>query len=206
MNHNPTKGFTLIELLVVIAIIALLSSVVLASLSTARLKARDANRIASLTQVQKALEMYYDSKGYYPPVRTTSDQYMCPANTDCWDKNSWILSFTPDWQTSLGAALAPYLSKMPVDPINSNCWVFDTAKTCYSFAYGCVGKDQNPHTYDLVAMLETPNHSLSCKFQKSRWGVGYATMLGYTTGFAICTESGAPYASATYSSSIFHLP
>jgi prepilin-type N-terminal cleavage/methylation domain-containing protein len=61
------KGFTLIELLVVIAIIGILASVVLASLNTARRKARDAQRISDIKQIKLALEFYYDdnpSTGY----------------------------------------------------------------------------------------------------------------------------------------------
>lgn len=60
------RGFTLIELLVVIAIIGILSSVVLASLNSARQKSRDARRIGDVKQLQLALEMYYDSNNGYP--------------------------------------------------------------------------------------------------------------------------------------------
>lgn len=60
------RGFTLIELLVVIAIIGILSSVVLASLNTARQKSRDARRISDVKQLQLALELSFDSNGTYP--------------------------------------------------------------------------------------------------------------------------------------------
>ncbi len=66
-SHKAShKGFTLIELLVVIAIIGILSSVVLASLNSARMKARDARRVADLKQIQVALELYYDANNKYP--------------------------------------------------------------------------------------------------------------------------------------------
>ena len=62
------KGFTLIELLVVIAIIAILSTVVMAGLNSARLKGRDAKRLSDIKQVQAALELYYDSYSGYLSV------------------------------------------------------------------------------------------------------------------------------------------
>jgi len=60
------KGFTLIELLVVISIIALLSSIVLASLNTAREKAKMAALVSEVKQFQLALELYKNQTGSYP--------------------------------------------------------------------------------------------------------------------------------------------
>lgn len=60
------RGFTLIELLVVIAIIGILSSVVLASLNSARESSRDARRLSDVRQYQLALELYFDDNSDYP--------------------------------------------------------------------------------------------------------------------------------------------
>lgn len=88
MSNEPRyKGFTLIELLVVIAIISLLSSVVLASLNSARAKARDAKRLSDMHQMQVALEFYYDTFGRYPD----SDMAGCGG----WDSSGNGTFITP---------------------------------------------------------------------------------------------------------------
>jgi len=57
------RGFTLIELLVVIAIIGILSSVVLASLNTARTKGNYASVKSNLSTIQTQAELDYDNNG-----------------------------------------------------------------------------------------------------------------------------------------------
>lgn len=77
------RGFTLIELLVVIAIIGILSSVVLASLNSARQKSRDARRVSDIKQMQLALELYFDANGGYPASTTPlAPTYIAAIPTD----------------------------------------------------------------------------------------------------------------------------
>jgi len=67
-QRKSLMGFTLIELLVVVTIIGILASIVLVSLGSARVKARDTRRIADLRQVTLALEFYVDKYRHYPPT------------------------------------------------------------------------------------------------------------------------------------------
>lgn len=63
--HSSKSGFTLIELLVVVAIIGFMSSVVLASLASARLRARDSTIRSNLQQFASLAELeYLDNKSY----------------------------------------------------------------------------------------------------------------------------------------------
>ncbi len=98
-EKQQNNGFTLIELLVVVTIIGLLSTMVLVSLNTARIKARDVRRLADLRQVALALELYYDdnaSTGY-------------PGTSG---SNNW---------SAITSALEPdYISSVPVDPGNGS--------------------------------------------------------------------------------------
>jgi len=135
-------GFTLIELLVVISIISLLSSVVFASVNTARRKARDVKRFSATRQVQLALELYYDDNGFYPQV-------------------GWVHSVDATWQTnSLANALRPYLPVLPVDPTNSGCCAYNGGYTFsyYSSAYFAPGQTTQ-QWYMFLFRFEDQSHS-----------------------------------------------
>lgn len=90
-RKKTTKGFTLIELLVVIAIIGILSSVVLASLNTARLKSRDTRRLADIKQIQLALQLYFDANGAYPAtLAPLAPTYIAAVPTDPVGQTAYI--------------------------------------------------------------------------------------------------------------------
>ena len=69
MKQNK-KGFTLIELLVVMAIIAVLVSLMITAINSARMQQRNTQRRNSVTAVRAALESFYASKKTYPNVTT----------------------------------------------------------------------------------------------------------------------------------------
>lgn len=107
MYVNRKQGFTLIELLVVIAIIGILASVVLASLNSAREKARDASRAAQVQEFAKALEIYFLDNGSYP-----CSQSGCSSSGVTNLRNS----------SGPGAELVSggYISTIPEDPVYSS--------------------------------------------------------------------------------------
>lgn len=96
VKTRPGKagGFTVIELMVVMGVIALLSAIVISSLSTTRQKARNSQRIETIRQLQQALNLYNNSCGEYPNTLSLS------ANNGC----------------ALGVSLRNFLAVVPLDP------------------------------------------------------------------------------------------
>ncbi|MEK7526866.1 MAG: prepilin-type N-terminal cleavage/methylation domain-containing protein [Patescibacteria group bacterium] len=151
------KGFTLIELLVVISIISLLSSVVLSSISSARAKARDAQKIASLKQIQNAIELYAaDNNGNYPSgVPSTYARSQANATESECGYSDGSASYTPGVWCQLESRLAPYIKSLPRTAV--------IGSTYYSFYYKIPYQNNptyNPNNinmYGLGVYLEVPN-------------------------------------------------
>ena len=126
------KGFTLIELLIVIAIIGILSSIVLVSLSGARLKARDAERKSELRSIQLALESYFADNGTYIVAGSGSGGCGC----------GWFSLQGSGYTVSVAQALvnAGYFSSPLVDPsgqtssdsIRNTGYMIDASTTGYT--------------------------------------------------------------------------
>jgi prepilin-type N-terminal cleavage/methylation domain-containing protein len=103
-TRTAPKAFTLIELLVVIAIIGILSTVVLASVNSARKKSRDARRQQDVKSLKTALDLFYDAPG--------NAAYIIQTTTTVAAANAT-------------SALAPlvsggFISQISVDPLPSN--------------------------------------------------------------------------------------
>ncbi len=149
INKKRNKGFTLIELLVVVSIISLLSSVVLASLNSARVKARDARRKADLHSLETAIQLYFISNnGAYPDNATTQGG---------------------DWDAAYKAQLAPHIPTPPLDPSANNASrYYGSYRMTWASDPNCNGQ------YVLWAYLEVLNSTSTCG-----WGPNhYFRLLG----------------------------
>jgi prepilin-type N-terminal cleavage/methylation domain-containing protein len=60
------NGFTLVEVIIVIGIIGLLSGIIYTSFDGAKAKGRDQQRVADISTIQLALEIYFNKNRQYP--------------------------------------------------------------------------------------------------------------------------------------------
>jgi prepilin-type N-terminal cleavage/methylation domain-containing protein len=119
-NLKSSSGFTLIELLVVVAIISLTSSIVLASLNSARAKAQDVAEVSRALQVQKAMELYFLDNGRYPTdgmVGNACDTNIQAPGLFCIPSDLLGQDGDPGGintnTSALSSSLTPYISQLP---------------------------------------------------------------------------------------------
>ncbi len=186
---NTKKGFTLIELLVVIAIIAMLSAIVLASLSTARMKSRDAKRISDIGQIQLALELFFDSNQSYPSTTPgCPNGAVCTTNLNLEAAISLlqVSGFLPQSPTPPpGGVPALYLYRGLV-PLGTECT--GVGITCTTYWLGVVLERSDNGVLQSDADATAPSAGAYAAAPRAV-GVAGGTLVGNS---ATCIIAGAP--------------
>lgn len=123
--HKSTKnpGFTIVEIIVAVVVVAILASVTIISYNGAQQRARDTDRKSDISNLVKALEMYYSDNGQYPTTSTSSSTI----------NSSWYNSGDSSW-SEFTTLMSKYMDKVPTDPTNTTN-LSGLSANGYTYAY-----------------------------------------------------------------------
>lgn len=163
----PIKsGFTLVELLVVISILGILASIALVAFTSSQIKGRDAQRKSDLTQVSRALEIFYQDYQKYPPsdgANSSGQIYSCPFNsvslsgTAC----AWGTGAFQDTDAA-GSVKTIYMKVLVKDPVSSQRYFYRVDATGQKYQiFAHLENSQDPA---LITTSHTCGGSNACNF------------------------------------------
>lgn len=169
LQRNQTSGFTLVELLIVIAILGVLAGLILANMSGARERARDAQRKSDLKQLQTALRMYYNDYQRNPTYYVQSGVYKIQHN----GTDGSLISY--DWGVEFAIGSNTYMAKLPRDPLSTGI---------YNYNYWRNGSDTD--IYCAWANLEnTSDDQIRISQQRCDFCAPYVNA---DTSYVVCNE------------------
>lgn len=173
MKYNTSsRGFTLVELLIVIAIIAILTGIVITSLTSSKAKSRDAQRVSDTNQLQLALEQFFDRCGFYP----AADAGGGPSTSD---------SCTSGGVT---VTINTFLAKIPHDPSTAQSYgyVVNSTKTDFVVSAKLEGQNQiQQNSYSQTAF--TSNFGSSNNYSGGQLVTCYDST-GSKTSYCVSTK------------------
>lgn len=169
MKIKRNTGFTLIELLVAIGILGVMATVAIAVLNPFAQfqKADDAKRKADLSQIQKALEIYYQDYGEYPAF-TNNSYYLYPIVTLPATRGQKI------W----GSSWQPYMNVIPKDSNGNKNYVYYTTDRQSYYLYASL---------DRGTSADHCQGADPCNTNKCSGGVGT-----YTCNFGVSSPNVSP--------------
>ncbi len=172
LPSSTPRGFTLVEMLVVIALLGVIATAIIIGINpVAQInKTNDAHRKSDLSAIQKALELYYQDNGNYPPSSADFKIYI----------NSTAISWGSSW--------SPYITKLPKDTSPTNTYIY------YSPASG------NGQTYYIYANLQrgsndpqSCNNGAACtSLAQGSSGFPTATACGGTCNYGVSSPNVSP--------------
>lgn len=124
-TSSSVLGFTLIELITSVAVLAIIATISIVTLDpfTQFQKANDARIKSDLSQIEKALEQYYEDNGKYPDA--TASYKIDSLGTEI------------DW----GTAWQPYMNILPKDPRSDRNYVYYTPDGQSYYIYANLERD-----------------------------------------------------------------
>ena len=186
-EHAQKKGFTIVELLVVVSIIAILSTIVMVNISSAREKARDAQRNAEIEQIALTLETFRHTHGHFPCEVADAD---CPGQTV--DANFGTTGVIGEAiyggeYSGITTLLSEFLSSVPHDPLGPGDSQY---KYYYDGNQWCGGQAKNQAVLAVIKMEDEEKGNADdtiCDSWGGEGGIGgagsYMIVLGPTSDY-----------------------
>lgn len=184
IRNKKQAGFTLIELLVVIAIISLLAVGIFLAFTSARVRSRDARRVADIKQMSSALESYYSQCNSYPVVLTpltldSTKSLATGSDPNCGDNAG--SGNNGGFGGTTGNVITASLGNVPIPPDG----------TCQTAGPG--GTDANPYIYTSYQDTDMTTLSASGDVNATGFKITFCTATstaGYGPGAHVLTASG----------------
>ncbi len=146
--------------MVVISIISLLSSVVLASVTAAREKARDVAALQTIREYEKAFIQFSLDNNKYPPGGNPTIRCMGIFDITC-TYFGWTFSNATNETDDLGNYLAPYFPTMPYVDTGS---IRVGGTEWRGATYNCGAYDGSPPYYCYAPVIFWSTHGTTCKY------------------------------------------
>jgi general secretion pathway protein G len=152
IGNSPLSGvgFTLIELIIVIGIMGIFATGIIATLNPydQYKKAQDAKRKSELSQIQKALESYYQDTGSYPLSSSDHKIQVIDEDTSLLTELQW------------GGSWQPYMNVLPKDPGGSSYVYYSVAPGQSYYLYASLERGaKDPDTCSGLVNDECPGVS-----------------------------------------------
>ncbi len=158
-KNKKNKAFTLIELLVVIAILGVLASIILISTKELRGKARDARRASELSQVAKALEIYYLEIGSYSMQNDKTDP-----------EHNWYMMLSELKDGGFLGKIDAVKDNFSFFNVFKNLILLNSASVVYGYGYGYSQLEpQDPlypdQTYEYMVSVDGQSYRIRAKLE-----------------------------------------